>query len=216
MQLTKSSDAELQRQAVWALGHLVVCHNDNQCAAAAAGAIPLVMQLTKSSDAALQMRAVTTLGYLVVWHNNNQCAAGAAGAVEHMCSLLSTSPVPAVAQEALQTLNCLTHLAGDNSRRAVSLGAVALLTQLKGRKGDKFDEFIGSVLVNLAKVAGAPLPQPSKAAASPPPSPLLCPRRPPPRRPSPRLLLKPKLLPMPPSLFHSALALCATPCRKCP
>ena len=87
-----------------------------------------------------------------------------------MCNLLSTSPHPGVALSAVDTLNDLSSLA-SNASKAVSLGAVALLTQLKGRKGDDFDGYIDKVLAKLAKapppmtVAAAP------AAAAPPSSP---------------------------------------------
>ena len=150
MQLAKSSDADLQRQAVTTLGLLVSCHPENQSAAGAAGAIALVMQLAKSSDAALQWKAVWTLGHLVSLHPENQSAAGAAGAVELMCNLLSTSPHPGVALKAVDTLNDLSLLA-SNASKAMSLGAVALLTQLKGRKGDDFDDYIVEVLAVLAE-----------------------------------------------------------------
>jgi hypothetical protein len=144
VQATNIADAELQTQAVTALASLVANHKDNQSAAAAAGAIPQVVQLIQSSDAALQRAAVAALGFLVAGHNENLRAAGAADAVERMCSLLSSSTEPAVASAAVVTLNDLTGLA-DNCRTAVSLGAVALLTQLKGRKDDKFDQFIRRV-----------------------------------------------------------------------
>ncbi len=183
---SKSSDVSLQRAAVEALNELVANHEDNKCAAAAAGAIPQVVQLTKSSDLSLQMAAVEALGclvarnaesvraipelvqltkstdaslqraavtalrYLVVGPNYFSLA-GTADTVEAMCILLSTSPESEVAQAALVTLNHFTSSA-DNCRTAVSLGAVELLTHLKGSKGDRFDEFIGKVLANLARL----------------------------------------------------------------
>jgi hypothetical protein len=145
-----------------ALGHLVNVHPANQDAAAAAGAVPLMLQLAKSSDAALQREAVMTLGSLVSSHAANQSAAGAAGAVELMSTLLSTSPHPEVALKAVDTLNDLVSLA-SNASTAVSLGAVTQLTKLKGCKGAKFDGYIVRVLEKLAQA-----PQPAKAAATPP------------------------------------------------
>ena len=57
VQAAKIVDPALQTQAVSALACIMIDHNDNQSAAAAAGAIPLVLQLTKSSDASLQKEA---------------------------------------------------------------------------------------------------------------------------------------------------------------
>jgi hypothetical protein len=107
------------------------------------------MQLTKSSDAALQGLAVHTLESLVFNHRDNQSAAGAAGAVECMCNLLS-SDYALMAFAAADALNYLSGLA-DNARRAVSMGAVALLLQLKARSGGH--ESIDQVLARLAQVA---------------------------------------------------------------
>ena len=50
--------------AVIAFGNFVYTHHDNQSAAAAAGAVPLLVQLTKSSSVALQLAAVNTLAKL--------------------------------------------------------------------------------------------------------------------------------------------------------
>ena len=110
-------------------------------------------------------------------HHDNQSAAGAAGAVECMCNLLSSDYVPVVF-EAASTLNCLSSLA-DNARRAVSMGAVALLLQLKARSGGH--ESIDEVLAKLAEVPTAPPPTPSSelalAAASAAPAPVPAPAR---------------------------------------
>jgi hypothetical protein len=81
-----------------------------------------------------------------------------------MLNLLSTTPHPGVSLTAVDSLNDLSALS-DNACKAVSLGAVALLTRLIGHKGDQFDKFIGQVLAKLAKV-----PQPSQAAAADVPS----------------------------------------------
>jgi hypothetical protein len=136
------------------------------------------MQLAKSSNAALSGFAVDALGCLVFKHHDNQSTAGAAGAVECMCNLLSSDYVP-VAFEAASTLNYLSSLA-DNARRAVSMGAVALLLQLKARSGGH--ESIDQVLARLAQVATAPPPMPSSkpafaAAASAAPAPVPAPVR---------------------------------------
>ncbi len=72
VQLTKSSDADLQKRAVETIGLVVKNHSHNQTAAAAEGAIPLLVQLIKSSDAELQKRAVETLRALVHNHAKNQ------------------------------------------------------------------------------------------------------------------------------------------------
>ena len=79
-----------------------------------------------------------------------------------MCSLLSTSPHAAVALAAVNTLNDLCGLA-SNASKAATLGAVALLTPMKGCKGARFDDYIGKVLAKLATA-----PQPHKAAAAAP------------------------------------------------
>ena len=79
-----------------------------------------------------------------------------------MCSLLSTSPHADVALAAADTLNDLCGLA-SNASKAATLGAVALLTPMKGCKGAKFDDFIGRVLAQLAKA----LPPPMADAATP-------------------------------------------------
>jgi hypothetical protein len=155
-----------------------VNHHDNQSAAAAAGAVPHLMQLTKSSDAELQLQAVFALASLVANHHDNQSAAGAAGAIECMCNLLSTDFVP-MALTASDTLNHLSSLA-DNARRAVSMGAVALLLQLKARSSDH--EWIDEVLAKLAQVPTAAPPMPSSepafaAAASAAPAPVPAPAR---------------------------------------
>ena len=121
----------------------------------------------------------------MVCHAENQSAAGAAGAVELMCSLLSTSPHADVALEAVQTLNYLCDLA-SNASKAATLGAVALLTPMKGCKGASFDDFIGKVLAKLATappppmaVAAAPATAPSSSQpVSAPAAPLLQPTSP--------------------------------------
>jgi hypothetical protein len=77
-----------------------------------------------------------------------------------MCSLLSTSPHADVAL-AVDTLNYLCGLA-SNASKAATLGAVALLTPMKGCKGASFDFYIGQV---LAKLATAPPPHMAAAAA---------------------------------------------------
>ena len=149
MQLTKSSDAALQREAVGTLGMLVGNNADNQYAAAAAGAIPHLMQLTKSSDYALQQKAGMALGWLVFDHHGNQSTAGAAGSVECMCNLLSSDSVQ-VAFAAAFALNQLSSLA-DNARRAVSMGAMALLLLLQTRYNSH--EAIDQVLAKLVQVS---------------------------------------------------------------
>jgi hypothetical protein len=159
VQAAKMDDAALQIEAVTALGILIFSHPENQSAAAAAGAIALILQFAKSSDAALQKKAVWAFGHHVSVHPENQSAAGAAGAVEQMCSLLSTSLDPDVALTVVDTLNDLCTLS-SNAIKAVSLGAVALLTQFKGRYGDTFDGLISHVLAKLATV-----PRPAEAAA---------------------------------------------------
>jgi hypothetical protein len=58
MQLTMSSNTDLQQQAVQALGLFVSNHHDNQSAAVAAGVASHLMQLTKSNDVALQHEAL--------------------------------------------------------------------------------------------------------------------------------------------------------------
>ena len=87
-----------------------------------------------------------------------------------MCNLLSTSPHPGVALSAVDTLNDLSSLV-SNASKAVSLGAVALLTQLKGRKGDDFDGYIVKVLAKLAKAPPPMTAAAAPAAAAPPSSP---------------------------------------------
>ena len=54
VQAAKNVDAALLGKALTSLGLLVAHHKENQSAAAAAWAIPVVMQLAQSSDAALQ------------------------------------------------------------------------------------------------------------------------------------------------------------------
>jgi len=173
MQLIKSSNAALQHEAVKTLGFLVFNHHGNQSAAAAAGAMRHLMQLTKSSNNALQKEAVNALARLVADHADNQCAAGAAGAVECMCNLLS-SDYALLAFAAADTLNYLCSLV-DNARRAVSMGAVALLLQLQARYiciGGGH-EVIDEALAKLAQVPTALPPMPSSelafAAAAPAP-----------------------------------------------
>ena len=185
MQFTKSSIAALQQEAVHALGFLVNNHHDNQSAAAAARAVPHLMQLTKSSNTTLQGSAVQALGCLVNNHHDNQSAAGVAGAVEHMCNLLSSYCVR-MAIKAANTLTELSSLA-DNARRAVLMGAVALLLQLEARSGSH--ESIDQMRVKLVQVAmyymahgAAPPPMPSSkpafsAAGSPAPAPVPAPAR---------------------------------------
>jgi hypothetical protein len=107
MQLAKSSNAALQQEAVCALGNLVVYHNDNQSAAAAAGAVPHMMQLTKSTDTLLQGLAVVALGCLVFNHHDNQSAAAAAGAVPHLMQLTKSSNA-ALQREAVRALGCFS------------------------------------------------------------------------------------------------------------
>ncbi len=160
VQAAKLADAGLQKEAVRALGLLVVGHATNQSSAGAAGAVTLLVQLAKSSDADLQKEAVTALGSLVSGHAENRSAAGTAGAVELMCSLLSTSPHANVALAAVDTLNDLCGLA-SNASKAVSLGAVALLTPMKGCKGASFDDFVGKVLAKLARAVPPSQPFPS-------------------------------------------------------
>jgi hypothetical protein len=181
LQLSKSSDAALQLKAVVTLGILVINHHDNQSAAAAVGAIPHLLQLTKSSYAALQGSAVEVLGTLVADHTDNQSAAGVAGAVEYMCNLLS-SKFSLIAAEAAGALNDLCSLT-SNARRAVSIGAVALLLQLKAcpvggtalqSTGDRHisdqlkikHRFIDGVLAKLAQVPTAPPNEPVCVAAA--------------------------------------------------
>ena len=154
-------------------------HADNQSAAAAAGAVPHLMQLAKSSNAALSGFAVDALGCLVFKHHDNQSTAGAAGAVECMCNLLSSGHV----QRALTAANTLEYLCSlaDNARRAVSVGAVALLLQLKARSGG--NESIDHLLAQLAQVPTVPPPISSSesvfaAAASAAPSPIPAPAHP--------------------------------------
>ena len=125
-------------------------HADNQSAAAAAGAVPYLIQLAKSSNAALTGLAVDALGCLVFDHHDNQSTAGAAGAVECMCNLLSSDH----AFTAANTLNYLCSLA-NNARRAVSVGAVALLLQLKARSGGN-ESIFDHLLAKLAQVPTAP------------------------------------------------------------
>ena len=181
MQLTKSSNADLQQEAVDALGFLVFNHHDNQSAAAAAGAVHHLMQLTKSGNNALQEEAVNALARLVNDHHGNQCAAGAAGAVECMCNLLSSDYVHMAFAAAL-TLNQLSSLA-DNARRAVSMGAVALLPQLQAVAGSVAGhEVIDEALAKLAQVPTAPPPMLSSdpafaAAAFAAPAPVPAPAR---------------------------------------
>ena len=141
-----------------------------------------MMQLAKSSNAALSGFAVDALGCLVFKHHDNQSTAGAAGAVECMCNLLSSGHV----QRALTAANTLKYLCSlaDNARRAVSVGAVALLLQLKARfrviSGGH--EVIDEALAKLAQVPTAPSPMPSSepafaAAASAAPAPVPAPAR---------------------------------------
>jgi hypothetical protein len=146
-------------------------HADNQSAAAAAGAVPHLMQLAKSSNAALSGFAVDALGCLVFKHHDNQSTAGAAGAVECMCNLLSSGHV----QRALTAANTLEYLCSlaDNARRAVSMGAVPMLLQLKARSGG--EELFDQVLAKLVQISTSPPPMPSSepafAAAAPAPVP---------------------------------------------
>ena len=144
--------ASLQEAAITALAGLVINHHVNQSAAAAEGAVLHLMQLTKSNNAVLQQQAVDALGSLVADHTDNQSAAGAAGVVECMCNLLSSDHVP-TAVAAANTLSHLSSLA-DNARRAVSMGALVLLLQLKARSGG--NEWIELVLAKLAQVPTAP------------------------------------------------------------
>ena len=136
------------------------------------------MQLTKSSDADLQRQAVVALASLVAEYTDDLFAAGAAGAVECMCNLLSSDYVPMAfaAAYALNQLSSLTH----NARRAVSMGAVALLLQLKARSGGH--GLIDQALAKLAQVSTAPPPMLSSepafaAAASAAPAPVPAPAR---------------------------------------
>ena len=154
VQLASSSDSAVQKEAVDTLGSLVYNHSENQSAAAAEGAVALMVQLAKSSDAAVQMQAVDTLGRLVFHHAENQSAADAAGAVELMCTLLSTSSPVGLVENALVTLNSLAELS-SNANKAVSLGAIATLTQLKGRNGVSFDNSIGKLLSTLSQKSEA-------------------------------------------------------------
>jgi hypothetical protein len=89
------------------------------------------------------------LGWLVFGHHGNQSTAGAAGSVECMCNLLSSDYVQ-VAFAAAFALNQLSSLA-DNARRAVSMGAVALLLLLQTRYNSH--ESIDQVLAKLVQVS---------------------------------------------------------------
>jgi hypothetical protein len=136
------------------------------------------MQLTNSCNLALRQKAVIALKAVVHNHHDNQSAAGAAGAVECMCNLLSFDCLP-IAFEAACALNALTSLA-DNAGRAVSMGAVPLLLQLKARYIGH--QSIDQVLAKLVKVSTAPPPMPSSepafaAAASAAPAPVPAPAR---------------------------------------
>jgi hypothetical protein len=163
VQLAKSCDADLQREAVETLRQLASYHAGIKTLAAVEGAIPLMVQLAKSSNFALQREAVLTLGYLVIDHSENQSAAEAAGAIELMLTLLFTSAQVEVALEALDTLDKLLCLS-SNASKAVSLGAIARLTQLKGCRGVSFDKSIGEVLSKLESKAVAET-QAAQAAA---------------------------------------------------
>ena len=169
-------EVRMVSNVILALAGLVDSHHDNQSAAAAAGALPHLMQLTKSCNMALRQKAVIAIKAVVHNHHDNQSAAGAAGVVECMCNQLSFNYLP-IAFEAACALNALTSLA-DNAGRAVSMGAKALLLQLKARSGG--EELIDQVLAKLMKVA--PLPMPSSepafaAAASAAPAPVPAPAR---------------------------------------
>jgi hypothetical protein len=160
VQLAKSSDADLQREAVETLRQLASYHAGIKTLAAVEGAIPLMVQLAKSSNFALQREALLTLGYLVMDHSENQSAAEAAGAIEHMLTLTAKIEVALEALDTLDKLLCLS----SNASKAVSLGAIARLTQLKGCRGDSFDKSIGEVLSKLESKAAAET-QAAQAAA---------------------------------------------------
>ena len=169
-------EVRMASNVILALAGLVDSHHDNQSAAAAAGAIHHLMQLTKSCNMALKQKAVIAIKAVVHNHLDNQSAAGAAGVVECMCNLLSFDILP-IAFEAACALNNLTSLA-DNARRAVSMGAVALLLQLNARSGDH--PSIDQVIAKLTQVPTAPPPMPSSepafaAAASAAPAPVPAP-----------------------------------------
>jgi hypothetical protein len=83
-----------------------------------------------------------------------------------MCSLLSSEYVQK-AFAAANALNCLLSSHADNARRAVRMGAVALLLQLKARSGGhlakKGPPFFLAIDKALANLAAAPAPDPAPA-----------------------------------------------------
>jgi hypothetical protein len=149
VQLAKSSDAAVQKQALATIRKLVINHSENKSAAAAEGAIPLMVQLAKSSDAVLQRETFLTFVWFEYDYSKMQ-SAEAAGAIELMCTLLSTSPQIDIALQALNILNKLVCLS-SNASKAVSFGALATLTRLKGCNGVSFDKSISEVLSKLSQ-----------------------------------------------------------------
>jgi hypothetical protein len=122
--LTKASDLDLQRYAVWIFGRLVENRYENQCFAGALGAIGLVIQLSKSIDAELQRTAVWVLGRLVEKNEENQCAAGTLGAIGLMLQLSRSSDVE-LQRNALWALSCIVENHEENQCAAGALGAIA-------------------------------------------------------------------------------------------
>jgi hypothetical protein len=70
VQLTKSSNSDVQGSSIFCLRRLITDHHANQSDAVAAGAIPHLLQIAKSSNAALQKDAVFALEFLV---NSRHC-----------------------------------------------------------------------------------------------------------------------------------------------
>ena len=131
-------DAPLQRNAIRALGDLMLDHRDNQSAAAAVGAMPLLLQLTTSRNAALQQEAVRALGFFVEHHHDNQSDAGAARVVPHLVRLMKSSNT-ALQKEAVITLGCLVDDHINNKSAAAAEGVINHLLQLIWTKSSKSD-----------------------------------------------------------------------------
>jgi HEAT repeat protein len=88
----------------------VLNHAENKSAAAAEGAILLLVKLLKSSDADIQEKAVETLGYLVNGHSKVQ-------AIPLIIQLAKSSDVW-VQREAVETLGKLVFLHAENKSAA--------------------------------------------------------------------------------------------------
>lgn len=129
LQAVRIDDGDLQKNAVSALGNLVILHNGNQSAAAAAGAVPQMTHLLLSSDAALQKEALTAIEVLVAGHDGNQSAAAAAGVIAQVMQLAKSRDT-FLQKHAVAVLGLLVSLHKDNQVAAGAACAVEYMCQI--------------------------------------------------------------------------------------